>query len=101
MPLSNVFSSRLDDLVNSSDKKDVIRCRQIKNAISPELLRTRKNKIASYSKIKEETSGRNRVAGHSEMKKGATEKNRVASHLALEEEIKGANRNMFKVSFFY
>ncbi len=107
-----MFSNRLDDLVDSSDEEDVIRCRRTRNATSPRLPGTGKNRIAE-----EEASGRNRVASHSEMEEGAsgrngiasypemeeeaTGKNRVAGHSEIEKGIEGEDRDTFEVSFLY
>lgn len=83
MPLSNIFSDKLDNLVNSSGDENIIsRCRK-KNATSPRLLVTGRNGVASYSEIEE----------------GVAEKNRVASHSRIEQEIKGANDDLLDISF--
>ena len=84
MPLSNIFSNGLDDLVNSSDDKNVISRRQKKNATSPQL----------------PAIGRNGVAGHSGIEKGAARRNRVAGHSGMEPEIDGANGDLSDVRFF-
>lgn len=84
-PLSNMFSNRLDDLVDSSDEEDVISRRRNRNATSPGLPAT----------------GRNRVAGHSDMEEGATERNRVAGRSEIEEGTEGANGDTFDVGFLY
>ena len=91
VPLSNVFSNRLDDLVNTSDEEDVISRRQTRNATSPRLPGREKNRVAGNSQIQERASGRNRVAGHSEREERATERNRVAGRSDKEEEMEGAN----------
>ncbi len=112
VPLSNVFSNRLDDLVDSSDKEDVIRCRRTRNATSPRLPGTGRNRIAEegalgrnrvagHSEMEEGASGRNRVAGHPEIEKGATGKNRVAGHSEMEKGIEGVDGDTSEVSFLY
>ncbi len=55
--LSNIFSNRLDDLVDSSDKEDVINCRQNRNATSLQLPAIRSNRIASYFEPKKWMKG--------------------------------------------
>ena len=49
MLLSNIFSNKLNELVNSFDKEDVISCRQNRYTTSPQLPATRKDRVASYS----------------------------------------------------
>ena len=83
VPLSNIFSNRLDDLVDSSDDKDVISRRRRKNATSPRL----------------PAIGRNGVAGHSGIEEGAVGKNRVASYSGIEPGIEGANGDSSDVRF--
>ena len=57
--LFNMFNNRFNDLVNSSDKEDVISCRQTKNATSPLLLGIRRNRIAGHSEIEKGMEGAN------------------------------------------
>ena len=47
--LSNAFSNRLDDLVNTSNKEDIISHRQTRNTTSLRLLDTGRNKVAGHS----------------------------------------------------
>ncbi len=112
MPLSNVFSNRLDDLVDSSDEENVIRCCRTRNATSLRLPGTGRkkiaeegasgrNRVAGHSEMEEGTSEKNRVAGHPEMEEGATGRNRVADHSEIEKEIEGADRDTSEVSFLY
>lgn len=96
-----MFSNRLDDLVNSFNKEDVIYHRQIKNATSPQLLGIRRNRVADYSKIEKWALGKNRVTSHSKIEEGVTERNKVINHFEIEEKIESANGNMSKVGFFY
>ena len=65
--LSNAFSNRLDDFVDTSDKENVIGCRQTRNATSPQLPGT----------------GRNRVAGHSERGEGMEDVNGELSEVCF------------------
>ena len=99
VPLSNVFSNRLDDLVDTSDEEDVISRRQTKNATSPRLPGRGKNRVAGNYQMQEGASGRNRVAGYSKREERATGKNGVAGRSDREEKIKRANRDMSEVSF--
>ncbi len=112
VPLSNMFSNRLDDLVDSSDEKNVICCRRTRNATSPRLPVTRrnriseegasgKNRVAGHSEMKEGASGRNGVACHPEMEEGATARNRVAGYSEMEKGIEGADGNTSEVSFLH
>lgn len=101
MLLSNLFRNRLDDFVNSSDKEDVIYHCQTKNARSPWLLSTKKNRVTGHFAIKEGVLWRNRNIGHSTMEEKAIEKNRVICHSEMEEEIKDANEKRSEVSFLY
>ena len=83
MPLSNIFTNRLDDHVDSSDNKDVISRRQKRNRTSPRL----------------PVTGRNGVAGHSGMEEGAAGRNKVASHSGMEPGMEGANGDLSDVRF--
>ena len=60
MLLSNAFSNRLDDLVDTFDKEDIISRRPTRNATSPRLLGI----------------GRNKVVGHFQREKGIEDVNR-------------------------
>lgn len=100
MPLFNVFSNRLNDFTNISNKKDVISRRQIKNATSPQLPDTKKNKVVNNSQMQKGILRKHKVAGYSKIEKRATEKNRVAGHFERKKRIEDVNGNMFKFSFF-
>lgn len=65
--LSNLFGSRLNDLVNSFDKKDIISYCQRTNATSPWLPTTGRNGVAGQFELRKKTVGRNRVVTHSEI----------------------------------
>ncbi len=60
MLLSNIFSNRLNDLVDNSDKKDVINCCQNKNTTSPQLPATERNRVAGHSEPEERMEGAKR-----------------------------------------
>ncbi len=60
VPLSNMFSNKLNDLINSSDEEDVISRRRNKNATSPQLPATRRDKVAGHSKPEERMEGAKR-----------------------------------------
>lgn len=66
--LFTIFSKKLDNLYNSSDKENVIYCRKTKNATSPQLLGIRRIKVTSYFEIEKKASEKNRVAGHFKIK---------------------------------
>lgn len=83
MLLSNVFSNRLNDLVDNSDKENIISCRQTRNKTSPQLSNT----------------GRNRVIGHFEIEKGAIKRNKVVRYSKKGEEMEGVNADMSKIGF--
>ncbi len=57
MPLSNIFSNRLDDLVDSSNEEDVISRRQNKNATSPQLPATGRDRVADHSEPEKRIEG--------------------------------------------
>lgn len=57
--LSNVFSNKFDNFVNSFDKKNVIYCCQTKNTTSW-LSNIGKNIVADYSKIKKKIESANK-----------------------------------------
>ncbi len=57
MPLSNTFSNRLDELVNSSDEEDIISRRQNRNATSPQLPAIRRDRVAGHSEPEERMEG--------------------------------------------
>ena len=99
MPLSNVFSNRLDDLVDTSDEEDIINRRRTRNAMSPRLPGRGKNRVAGNSQKQKGASGKNRVAGHFEREERATGRNGVAGHSDREEGMEGANGDMSEVSF--
>lgn len=101
VPLSNMFSNRLDDFVNSFNKKDIICCHQIKNATSFQLSDTRRNKVIDHFKIEKRASEKNKVAGHSKIEEEVTKKNKVTSYSEIKEKIEDVNKDMSKVSFFY
>lgn len=46
------------------------------------------------------TLGKNKVINHFEIEKEVIKKNRIAGHSKSKEEMKNANRNIFKISFF-
>lgn len=75
----------LDDLIYSSNQKDIIRRHLNKHAISLQLLARRKNRVASHFKIE----------------KRAIKRNRVIAYFAIKEKIEDANENTFDISFFY
>lgn len=70
MPLSNRFSNRLDDFVNSSDNKNVLSRCQKRNVITSRLLAIWTNGVASHSKIEEKAAGSNRASSHSRIELG-------------------------------
>lgn len=49
MPLFNMFSSRLDNFIGTSDEENIINCHQIRNATNPQLSDMGKNRVASNS----------------------------------------------------
>lgn len=57
MPLLNMFSNSLDDLINSSDKKNVISRRQNRNVIILQLPAIKRNRIAGHFKLEEQMKG--------------------------------------------
>lgn len=59
MPLSNLFSNRLDDFVDSSDEKDIISRRPDRNATSLRLPATQENRVAGDSELDEGMEGSN------------------------------------------
>lgn len=115
MLLSNIFSNKLDDFVNSSNNEDIISHCQKRNTISPQLLVTERNGVASHSKIEQgivgrnkvtsyyriekEVIGRNRVTGHSEIEKRSVVKNRIAGHFEIEPRIEITNGDLSDVRF--
>ena len=80
MLLSNVFSNRFDDFINTSNKKNVIKRCQTRNATSFWLLGIGKNRVASHFKIEKGALKKNGVAGHSKIEKRAIKKNGVAGY---------------------
>ena len=51
--LSNMFSNRLGNLVDSFDEDDIISRHQNKNATSPQLPATERDRVASHSESEE------------------------------------------------
>lgn len=100
MQLSNIFINKLDNLVDSSDDKDIISRHWSENATSCQLQAIGRNRVADHSKIEEETVEINRVASHSEKKEGVVEKNRVTGHSERKQELKkAANCTLSDISF--
>lgn len=60
VPLFNLFSNRLDDLVDSSDEEDIISRRLGRNVTSPQLPATRGNRVSGNSELDESMEGSNR-----------------------------------------
>ncbi len=54
MLLSNMFSNRLNDLVDSSDKEDIISRHQNRNATTPQLPATGRDRVASHFELEEQ-----------------------------------------------
>lgn len=63
--LSNIFSNKLNDLIDSFNSKNIINNCLRKNAISFQLLAIEKTQFASHFKIEKRLIGKSRVAGHS------------------------------------
>lgn len=84
MQLLNIFSDRLNNLINSSNNKDVISYGQKKNVTSPQLLAKR----------------RNRVSGQVEIEKKVAERNRIADYFKIKLEMKSTNNDLSDVRFF-
>ncbi len=57
VPLYNTFSNRLDDLVNNSDKENVISRHRNKNATSPQLPAIGRDRVAGDSEPEERMEG--------------------------------------------
>ncbi len=57
MPLSNTFSNRLDNFVDSSDEEDFISRHQNRNATSPQLSATGRDRVAGHSGPEERIKG--------------------------------------------
>lgn len=53
VPLSNIFSNRLDEFVNSSNENDVISYHLNRNAMSSQLPAIGRGKIAGQSELKD------------------------------------------------
>lgn len=101
VPLSNIFSNRLDNFVDNFNKEDVISHCQNWNATSPSLLAIEKNRVVSHSEIEKRVNKRNRFISYSKVKAGAIEKNRIICCSEIEKGIEVGKRDMFDVSFFY
>lgn len=54
MLLSNILKNRLDDLVDSPNKDDIINRRQSRNATRPQLLAIERNRVANYFELEEQ-----------------------------------------------
>lgn len=96
MLLSNIFSNRLNDLVNTSDEENVISRHQIKNVTSPRLPSTY---VAGNSQMQERALERNRVSGHSEREERAIGRIGVTGRSDSKERIEDTNGDMSEVSF--
>lgn len=60
MTLSNLFSNKLNNLVNSFEEENIISCHPGKNATSPQLLATKRNRVTSNSELDEGMEGSNK-----------------------------------------
>lgn len=60
MLLFNLFSNRLDDLVNIFNKEDIIRYYLSRNTTNPWLLTIQRNKVTNNFKIDEKMKNSNR-----------------------------------------
>ena len=60
IPLSNAYSNRLDNFINTSKKKDIISRCQTRNATSPQLSNIGRNGVAAHFKRGEGMENRNR-----------------------------------------
>lgn len=92
MPLSNIFTDRLDDLVDSSNNKDVINRNHSEYATSPLPPAINRNGGADHCKIEEGVVRTNRVARYSVREEEAVRKNRVTGHSKKEEGNEERNR---------
>lgn len=97
--LSNAFSYRLDNIVDTSNKENIISHRQTKNAISLWLLNTEKNRVLGYLSVEKKTLEKNKVTSHSKIEEEATKRNEVTGHFKKRERIECVNRDIFKISF--
>ena len=61
--LFNIFSNRLDDFINSSNKKSVIIRRWTRNVTSLQLSSIGRNRIASHFEMEEGLQGRMELLG--------------------------------------
>ena len=68
MPLFNIFSNKLNDFVNNFNNKDVISRCQKENTTNSQLLAKKRNIVANYSQIEEETIRKNRIISYFEIK---------------------------------
>ncbi len=57
MPLSNLFSNRPDNLVDSANEADIISYRQNRNTTTSQLPVTGKDKVTGHSESKERIKG--------------------------------------------
>lgn len=83
--LFNIFSNKLNNLVDSSNKENIISYCQIRNAMSLQLLIIRRN------------SG----VGLIEINKCTSRKNENTRQFKIKEVIRGANMVISDISFFY
>lgn len=90
-----MFINRLDDFINTSDKKDIISHCQTRNAISSKLLGIGRNRVTSHFEIEKRASKKNRIAGRSEIEEKATRKKEVFKYSKRED----INRDISKTSF--
>lgn len=99
VPLFNVFTNRLDNFINTSNKKNVISHCQTRNVTSLWLPGTRRNKLAGYSEIEKGALRKNRVTSHFKIEKGATGRNEVAGYSEKGKRIEDINGDISEVSF--
>lgn len=69
MPLFNICSNKLDNLVNSSDKENIINGCQNRDVMSLKLLVIKKNSVVGHTEIDKATLERNRDTGYTKIGK--------------------------------
>lgn len=85
MSLLNLFSNKLNHLINIHNKNNVIYYFSNKNVTNSGLLTRKRKRVISQTEIEKKTS----------------ESNKDTHYFEIKEEIKDANEHIFDISFFY
>lgn len=97
----NMFSNKLNNLVDSSNEEDIISYSQNRDLTNFELLIIKRNCLICHIEMNKNALERNIIAGYDDIDDGILGKNRYASQSEIEEEMNNANGVTYDTSFLY